>query len=74
MSNEFDPYREALVMELVTHWPEDYDAWDAVTKRKIEESLHAKPQDAHELVYVRQHSGFSREITITPDDLARVGA
>ena len=28
MPNEFDPYREALVIEAVTDWPEEYDDWE----------------------------------------------
>ncbi len=28
MPNEFDPYREALVVENVTIWPEAYDDWE----------------------------------------------
>ena len=28
MANAFDPYREALVVEQMTIWPEEYDDWD----------------------------------------------
>ena len=28
MANEFDPYREALVVEARTIWPEEYDEWE----------------------------------------------
>ena len=28
MADKFDPYREALVMELATIWPEEYDGWE----------------------------------------------
>jgi hypothetical protein len=36
--------------------------------------LHATPEEALDLDYVRQHSGFARIITVTPDDLERVAA
>lgn len=73
MANEFDPYREALVVEATTVWPEDYDHWDTTARRRVEEQLHARPADAAALQYVRQHTGFQRQITVTPADLQRLG-
>ncbi len=73
MANEFDPYREALVMEFNTSWPEEYDAWDASKRLQVESQLHAEPQAAKQLAYVRQHTGFCRQITVTDDDLTRLG-
>jgi hypothetical protein len=74
MANAFDPYREALVVETSTIWPEEYDAWDANQRAAIEQQLHADPQSASSLDYVRLHTGFCREITVTTEDLERVGA
>ena len=73
MVNEFDPYREALVVEMTTVWPEEYDDWDAQRRHLAEQSLHREPQQAAELKYIRQHTGFRREITVTPADLERIG-
>ena len=28
MADKFDPYREALVVEVDTQWPEEYDDWN----------------------------------------------
>lgn len=72
MPNAFDPYREALVVETSTIWPAEYDAWEPTAREQIEQRLHADPKSAAELDYVRQHTGFSRQITVTPDDLARL--
>jgi len=72
MANAFDPYREALVVEQVTVWPESCEDWSAADKARVEALLHASPQDAAELDYVRQHSGFARVITVTSADLDRV--
>ena len=72
MADKFDAYREALVMELATVWPEEYDAWEASDKIRIESLLHASPEEATELEYVRQHTGFRRQITVTPEDIERV--
>ena len=74
MSNEFDPYREALVVEATTVWPEEYDDWEPTDRRRIEEQLHSDPTKANQLEYVRVHTGFSRLITVTPEDLERLGA
>jgi hypothetical protein len=73
MANAFDPYREALVVEHLTVWPTDYEDWSATDKGRIDELLHGSPSDAADLDYVRQHTGFARVISVTPDDLARVG-
>ena len=72
MSNEFDPYREALVMEQLTIWPPQYDDWEASEKAPIETRLHAEPEAAEQLEYTRQHSGFCRQITVTPEDIERL--
>lgn len=72
MPNALDPYREALVVERVTLWPETYEDWSEAEKARVESLLHANPSEAAELDYVRQHTGFARVITVTPADLARV--
>ena len=72
MPDKFDPYREALVMEVVTIWPEDYDDWKPNDRERIEKRLHENPQDVSQLQYVRTHSGFCREITVTEEDVRRL--
>jgi hypothetical protein len=72
MPNAFDPYREALVVENQTVWPSDYEDWSDTDKARAETLLHAAPQEAAELDYHRQHTGFARVITVTPADLDRV--
>ena len=72
MPNAFDPYREALVVEHVTVWPDACEDWSAADKSRVEGLLHGSPRDATELDYVRQHTGFARVITVTPADLDRV--
>jgi hypothetical protein len=72
MANAFDPYREALVVENHTIWPGDYEDWSDADKARVERLLHASPQEAADLEYVRQHTGFARVITVTAADLERV--
>jgi hypothetical protein len=74
MADKFDPYREALIVETETHWPEEYDDWEPRERARIEHLLHSKPEDAADLEYVRTHTGFCRKITVTPDDIQRVTA
>ncbi len=72
MPDKFDPYREALVMETQTVWGDEYDEWKLADKDRIAEALHAAPADAEHLEYVRTHTGFCRQITVTSDDIGRV--
>lgn len=72
MPNTFDPYREALVVEHHTVWPDAYEDWSTADRTRAEALLHASPQDAAELDYVRQHTGFARVITVTPADIERL--
>jgi hypothetical protein len=71
MTNMFDAYREALVVETSTIWPEQYDDWDPAERARIERQLHADPQAAAQLDYTQLHTGFCRDITITSEDLDR---
>ena len=72
MPDKFDAYREALVMETETVWPEEYDHLDVAEKMRLEGLLHAEPENAVNLEYHRVHTGFCRRITVTQDDLERV--
>jgi hypothetical protein len=72
MPNAFDPYREALVVEAQTIWPDDYDDWDDAERERVAAQLHAEPQAAAEMDYLRLHTGFCRQITVTPADLERL--
>jgi hypothetical protein len=69
----FDPYREALVMEISTIWPAEYEDLSAAEKARLEEKLHAQAKDCSQLEYIRTHTGFCRQITVTPADVERVG-
>jgi len=72
MPDKFDPYREALIMETNTVWPEEYDELELHEKARIEEALHADPESCANLEYIRTHSGFCRQITVTAEDIERV--
>ena len=74
MPDKFDPYREALVMETFTEWSDEYDHLDDSEKDRISDSLHADPENAAILEYLRTHTGFCRKITVTAEDLQRVAS
>jgi hypothetical protein len=74
MPNTLDPYREALVIETNTVWPNELtDAPHSDSERqRMAEQLHADAAQAAELEYVRLHAGFIRQITVTAADLERL--
>jgi hypothetical protein len=72
MPNEFDPYREVLVVETTTTWSAECDDLEATEKARIEEALHAHPDQCAVMDYLRVHTGFCRRVTVTPEDVARL--
>lgn len=74
MAEKFDRYREALIVETNTIWPAELAPLDPLERSRLEESLHAHPEHCAELEYVRVHTGFCRQITVTLEDLQRVRA
>ena len=74
MADTFDAYREALVMETETEWPDEYDVWEPSERARLEGLLHESPEQASELEYIRTHTGFCRRIVVTPEDIQRLSA
>jgi hypothetical protein len=72
MNENFDPYREALVIETQTVWPAELASVAPADRHRVEAALHADPQQAAQLEYVRLHAGFCRQITVAPVDLERL--
>ena len=65
MADTFDPYREALVVENITEWPANSEI-DPRQRYQLEPLLHAHPEEAAHLEYVRVHTGFARKIFTSP--------
>jgi len=74
MAEAFDPYRDALVIEQSTVWPDELATLSDDEKARIEKALHADPTAVSELDYIRLHSGFCRTITVTQADIDRLSA
>ena len=71
--DKFDPYREALVVEINTVWPDETDNWTDDARMQLAARLHGNPKDAAYLQYVRLATGFCRRIQVTADDIERFG-
>ena len=71
-ANPWNPYRESLVQESETIWPAELNVVSPADRQRIESELHANPAKAENLEYVRLYTGFSRRITVTPADIARL--
>ena len=72
MPDKFDAYREALVVETNTVWPIDLEDVAAAERQRIETAVHAAPERCAQLEYIRMHTGFCRQITVTNEDVQRV--
>jgi|TARA_B100000700_G_scaffold220813_1_gene243059 hypothetical protein len=69
VADKYDVYREALVMEEDTVWPEDVEI---ANKAIIHRALHDGAEDCASIEYVRTHTGFCRRITASAEDIQRV--
>ena len=72
MPDQFDPYRESLIVEKSTVWSDVHAELDSREKTRIADVLHADPEECAHLDYVRVHTGFCRQVTVTEDDLNRI--
>ncbi len=68
----YDPYRDALVIEEETIWPENLLELDEKSREAVERVLHSHPEMVEHLEYVKLPTGFCRRITVTTEDLSRV--
>lgn len=70
---KYDPRIEDLVIETKTHWddavgaalPEEDRDW-------LASAIHQSPDLATRIHYERAHTGFTREITVTVEDIQRL--
>ena len=70
---KFDPRVDSLVVETVTLWDEGVaDELTDEEKKIISEAIHQRPQLASKIQYERAHTGFTRIITVTEEDIARL--
>ena len=69
---KYDPRMDSLVMESVTHWDPSVGKLSDEDKALLARTVHQSPEKAAKVVYNRSHTGFTREITVTVEDIARI--
>jgi len=70
--DKFDPRIDALVMETRTYWDPSVGALSDEDRRWVAKSIHEHPQLASRVTYDRSHTGFTRTITVTLEDIQRL--
>lgn len=71
---KYDPRVDSLVVETVTHWGDDVGVLSDEDKAWVARAIHLQPQLATHIEYERAHTGFTRIITVTADDIAQLYA
>ena len=69
---KYDPRVDSLVMETRTYWAPDVADLPEDDKRWLAEAIHRRPELASQMAYERSHTGFTREITVTAQDIERL--
>jgi hypothetical protein len=69
---KYDPRVDSLVMETRTFWDPSVGALSDDDKAWLAQVVHRDPEHAAKIAYERSHTGFTREITVTADDIARI--
>ena len=67
----FDPEVEAEIQQLDSELDGQIDG-DVDTHQLLSTLIHSKPELATQIFYERAHTGFTREITVTRDDVERL--
>ena len=70
--NKYDPRVDSLVMETRTNWDPAVGKLSEDDKEFLSRMVHRSPEKASKVVYHRSHTGFTREITVTVDDIGRI--
>ncbi len=69
---KFDPRLESLVVETKTLWGDDVGDLSDEDRAWVAEAIQQNPQLAGKIEYERTHTGFTRIITVTADDIAQL--
>lgn len=68
----YDTRLESLVMAQRTEWDAAVSTLADDKRQLVARVLHADPAQAVRIRYERQHTGFERIITVTPEDVSRI--
>lgn len=70
--NQYDPRLESLVVETRTLWAPAVQDLTEEERTVVARAIHARPELASKISYERTHTGFTREITVTEAEIARL--
>jgi hypothetical protein len=70
--NQYDARLESLVVETRTAWAAEVQDLTDEERTIIARAIHQHPELATQIHYERTHTGFTREITVTEADIARL--
>lgn len=69
---KYDARVDSLVIESRTNWDPSVGKLSDEDKVILAKLVHRSPAKAAKVAYFRSHTGFTREITVTADDIARI--
>lgn len=69
---KYDSRVDSLVMESRTEWDPSIGKLSEEDKTFLAKMVHQHPAKARKIAYFRSHTGFTREITVTAADIARI--
>lgn len=70
--SKYDARVDDLVIETITKWDASVGQLSDEDRAWLAAQVHRHPERAAKIAYERMHTGFSREITVTADDVARI--
>ena len=70
--SKFDPRVDALVVETKTSWDPSVGNLSDDDRAWLADAIHRSPELASKIAYERAHTGFTREITVTVEDIQRL--
>lgn len=72
MASKFDPRVDDLVMETRTLWDDSVGELSAEDRQWVSHEIHQHPELASNVSYERSHTGFTRLITVSLEDIQRL--
>jgi len=69
---KYDERLEQLVIETRTTWDPTVGKLEDADRKWLSKAIHNAPKLATKIEYQRSHTGFTREITITVEDIQRL--
>lgn len=69
---KFDPRVDDLVMETRTLWDPSVGELSDEDRAWVAAEIHKVPEQASDISYERSHTGFTRVITVTLEDIQRL--